>query len=98
MMRWLEELRYPELKCARVGHKRVVEVREGYVKDPDRYYVCVRVRDERQACGRCGAALGGWEPIYRKGLTGMSWPTEMDIKFERDGELWERHSTYPVKG
>lgn len=100
-MRWLKELRNPKLKCERVGHREGLEFRKGYRK-PDfnrheyRYYVCVAVTEEREACLRCHAPLSAWALRDRNGLTGYSWPKDMADQFEKAGEYWQTRGFKPV--
>lgn len=94
-MRLIRELRNPELKCRRIGHRLGVEFRDGYRK-PDfekqeyRYYVCVAVTEERASCLRCHAPQGEWTTTKRTGLTGYSWPKPMADKFDAESELWQQ--------
>ena len=93
-MSWFVKLFDPAKKCARSGHKFIIEWRSGYTR-PEHFgltrFVCDEVTQERRACKRCGAAdpsAPDWITVRRRGLSGYSWPSSMAREFEDAGELW----------
>lgn len=73
------------------GHRYRIEWREGYVRSEWASFICDRVRQERQACGRCGEPdpqNPEWVTVSRRGLNGYSWPTEWAKTYDEHGELW----------
>lgn len=91
MRRWFKELNDPTLKCARVGHREVIEYRKGYRRSGDkewRYYPAVGVTQERPSCYRCKVALGEWVEVYATGFDSISWPSDLMEEFRRNGERW----------
>lgn len=89
MMRWLQELKTPALKCRRIGHKSQIQYRNGYVRPTLSRRVCDEVTQERSVCRRCGLIFSEWETVRCDGLQGYSWPSEMANIFDKTGEYWE---------
>jgi hypothetical protein len=69
-MRWLDELLYPALKCARVGHTRRVREYRVYLYPPiASWAVAERAWMKRPVCKQCGHEEPE-EEISRTALTG----------------------------
>ena len=86
-MRFWRELRNPELKCERLGHKRETRTRRGMVLSNSRY-VADRVEQECEWCPRCGVTHNPWRDVSRVGISSWSAPSEVMREFERTGEYW----------
>lgn len=86
-MRFIREFFRPKEKCARIGHKEVLQHRQTY-RDPEpeeRYYAVFRCHEERKRCARCKAPLSEWDITDREGYTGYSMPTSMADELRRNG-------------
>lgn len=93
MTRWLRELRNPSLKCERIGHRPVEQVRHGYgypcrVGSGWLGGVADRITEERTRCTRCGAEIEAWHETDWGILSGLSMSSESWRLLKRDGRLF----------
>lgn len=92
MPRWWDELRNPELKCERVGH-REVEVVERFYELPDPVkdifhgrFVAIDVTKTVTSCARCGQiSVFAVHEEVRRGINSLSMPGYRWDRLNRDG-------------
>ncbi len=87
-MRFWSELRHPELKCKRVGHKEREQYRSGYTWAKEWRYVADSVEQKRCVCSRCREVLTDWQDTSRRGLTGLTMDTDRMRVLDEVGEIW----------
>ena len=98
MVRFIDELRHPEKKCARVGHKEITEYLRG--KCTPRQWekwgnggwsfrtVAIRFRETRKSCWRCKEHFGS-EYKFVSSYQEISMPSDMMEEFEEKGFLYD---------
>lgn len=90
MNRWLRELWHPAEKCERVGHRMRPVLTPVYLYPPDgtflRGHVADRAVEVSAECRRCGEKTEV-RITDRRGLNGLSMPTDKWETLEREGRL-----------
>lgn len=88
-MRFLTELRHPDLKCLRVGHDVTQKERRGYEK-AKAFSACVAygVSQTCNYCYRCKKQLTEWTESNRYSIHSITLPKEDHDKLEKEGVIW----------
>ncbi len=76
-------------KCIDWLHRLRKQSRRGYVNTEYwRNAVADRVTQERWICRTCATVVSPWKTVHSTYLTGLTMPSDMMERFERNGEIW----------